>query len=347
MYYKNKQGKSKSMMGILVGVIVLGLAITGYFLYFQTEESVEIEAIDKEPLTIGISSWVGYAHAFIAEEKGFFEKNGVAVTLEHESDFISSQDRYRKGEVDGVFTLIADAILLDGEGIGIKIVYVADYSDTGDAIIGTPDINSLADLKGKRVSFDGFNSFSHVFVIQALEKAGLTEDDVFLENIIDNYLVIALDEGRVDAGHAGEPYLSQAENKGYKVLAYANEIGGIIDLLAFNPEVIEERPEDVKAFVKSMLEARDFIFSNREEAVKIMARGTGVTDEEMAPGIDRIRYLNLQENIEAMKKTDDYTSLFKSGEIIANFYLKRNLIPQMPDFDEIIEEDFVNALANE
>jgi len=53
MDYKNKQGKSKSVIGILAGVIVLGLIITGYFLYFQTEESLEIEAIEKKlPSTI-------------------------------------------------------------------------------------------------------------------------------------------------------------------------------------------------------------------------------------------------------------------------------------------------------
>lgn len=347
MNYKNKQGKSKSVIGILIVVMMLGLAITGYFLYFQTEGSLEIETIDKKPLKIGVSPWPGYAHVFIAQEKGFFEKNGVSVELDYESDYIVSQDSYRKGEVDGVFTLIHDVILFDGEGIGSKIVYVADYSDTGDAIVGTQDINSLADLKGKTVSFEGFNSFSHIFVLQALEKAGLTEDDVSFEDIPDNYFVDALDDGRVDAGHAGEPFLSQALNKGYKVIAYGDEIGGIIDLFIFRPEVVEERPEDVKAFVKSMLEARDFIFSNRIEAVKIMAKGNEVTPEEMAPGIDGIRYPDLQGNIEAMKKTEDDISLFKTGENIANFYLKKDIISQMPDFNEIVEGDFVNALADE
>jgi len=348
MYFKNKEGKSKSKKwaGVLIGIIILGLIIAGYFMYFQPEK-LPTEITESEPLRIGVSPWPGYAHVFIAQEKGFFEKNNVDVELTYEEDFVKSQDMYRRGEIDGVFTLIHDVILFDSEGVDAKIVYVADYSDTGDAIVGKTEFNSLADLKGKTLGFEGFNSFSHIFVLQALEKAGLTEDDVSFEDIPDNYFLAALEDGRVDAGHVGEPFLSQTLEKGYKVLAYGKDIGGIIDLVAFSPEIVEERPEDVKAFVKSMLEARDFIFSNEVEAIRIMAEGNKISEEEMAPGIKEIRYPNLLENVEAMKKTEEDTSVFKTGENIANFYLKKGVISQIPDFDKIIEGSFVNALANE
>jgi len=57
----------------------------------------------KPPIKIAINSWAGYAHVYIAKEKGYFEKNGAQVELVFEKDYAPSRQRYIEGKVDGIF----------------------------------------------------------------------------------------------------------------------------------------------------------------------------------------------------------------------------------------------------
>jgi NitT/TauT family transport system substrate-binding protein len=236
--------------------------------------------------------------------------------------------------------------MFNAEGIPTKIVCVVDSSDTGDVIIGRAECNSLADLKGKTVSFEGVNTFSHMFVLKALENVGLNETDVRFENVPALDVLKAMKEGRIDAGHTWNPTKSQALKAGYKILGKAGDTPGVLtDILAFNSKIIKERPEKIRAIVKSMLEARDFVYTNRAEAIAIMAKAENMTEEEMADGVDGVRHPDLKENVEAMKKTEKSTSIYYIGEYVAGFFLNRGQLSQKPNLDEIIEPRFINELA--
>ena len=260
-------------------------------------------------------------------------------------DVAESTQLYKDNEVDGFFNVFTDIISMNAQGIDSKVVYIADYSDTGDVIIGKPKFRFLADLKGRKVSFEGINTFSHIFVLKSLEKVGLKESEVQFGNIPAMDVLNSLEKGTIDAGHTWEPITSQALQKGYKILAKAGDIPGIItDVLAFNAKMVKERPDDIQRIVKSILEARDFIYSNRNEALEIMSRAEGMSKEEMGKGIDGVRQLDLKENIKEMQKSKEMISLYGSGKMIVDFYLSRGQLSQLPDLDEIIEPTFVIAV---
>ena len=299
--------------------------------------------VQKEPIRIAINVWPGYAHAYLAQEKGFFEKNNVEVELILEESISESLRLFTNGEVDGCFNVFADIIIANAKGIPAKVVCIMDYSDTGDVIIGKPDIQSLAGLNGKTVSFEGINSFSHIFVLRALEKAGIHESDIRFENINASDVLTALEENRIDAGHTWEPAKSQALKKGYKILAKAGDNPGIItDILMFTPKIIEERPDEIRAIVKSLFEAQDYLKDYRDEAVKIMANKMGMSNEEMIAGIEGVYQPNLKENSELLT-----TSLYTTGELIADFYLKRGQLSHTMEIKDIVEPKFVAELANQ
>lgn len=300
----------------------------------------------KRPIKIGINVWSGYADAFIAQEKGFFKRNNVNVQLVFRREQSETQRLYIDEEVDGVFEVFADTLFHGQEGVPTKTVYITDYSDTGDVIMGRPEFNSLADLKGKKVGIEQINGFSHFFVLKSLEKAGVPEVDMQFEHVPAHEVLKALDEGRIDAGHTWEPTKSAALKEGYKILATAGEIPGIIiDVLSFNSEIIEKRPGDIQAIIKSIIEARDFVDSNKEEALEIMAKSEGMTKEEMERGLKGIYQPDMEGVINAMKESNGSTSLYHSGKLIAEFYLNRGQLTGTPAFSEIIEPKFVNNLA--
>jgi NitT/TauT family transport system substrate-binding protein len=223
-----------------------------------------------------------------------------------------------------------------------RIVYITDYSDSGDVIIGRSDIGSLSELKGKTVSFEGVNSFSHIFVLTALTKAGLQEYDIKCENIDAQSMLKALEEKKIDAGHAWEPVKSQLLKKGYKVLSKAGDYPGIItDVLVFTPDVIKERPDEILAIVKSLFDALNYLKSHRDESVKIMADSMGMSIQEMNAGIAGIYQPDVKENL-ALATTLPLTT---SVKMIMDFYLKRGQLFNVVNVNDILELKFIQSLA--
>jgi len=102
---------------------------------------------------------------------------------------------------------------------------------------------------------------------------------------------------------------------------------------------------EIKAVVKALLEAEDFLQNNRQEAVKIMSKCEDMTEGEMEEGLRGIVHPGLKGNIKAMRKEEGSASLFGSGKIIADFYLKRGQLSSLPDLDKIIEPRFVEELG--
>jgi len=300
----------------------------------------------KPPIKITINTWAGYAHAFIAKEKGYFEKNGARVELVFDKNYAPCRQRYIDGKVDGIFEVYADAILQSSESISSRVVYIADFCISADVIVGKPEFKDLSGLKGKKIGIDSVNTFSHLFVLAALEKSGVKEYEARFEIVPAQEVLKALEEERIDAGHTWEPAKTAAIKKGYKVLAEAQYVPGLItDVLVFNARVIKKRPKEIKAVVKALLEAEDFLQNNRQEAVKIMSKCEDMTESEMEEGLRGIVHPGLKGNIKAMRKEEGIASLFGSGKIIADFYLNRGQLSSLPDLDKIIEPRFIEELG--
>lgn len=340
-----------SSMHILV---TLYLAIICLNLVFSTFASAN--AITREPIKLGLNVWATDFLPFIAQEKGFFEKNNVNVQLTLVRDYLKMIDGYYSDQFDGIMGVYADVIFQHSQGTDSKVVFVVDYSDTADAIVGKRNgsdttVNftnySLAEVKGKKIGVQGINSFSHLFILKALEKVGLNEGDVEFVDVPAQNVTGALEKGQIIAGHTYEPYTSEALKKGYKILFTAGTIPGLINtVLAFRSDVVEERPQDIQAIVKSLVEAEDYYASHKAEALKIMSLKSGISESEIVSGFDGIHMLSLSDNInKAMNsKSNNTASLYVTGNEISNFFVNRGQLSDPPDIANIIDPVFAEVL---
>jgi len=321
---------------IIIGIVFIG----GTLSYFITTNFSEEPP--KTPIKIALNVWSGYAYAFIAQEKGIFEKNGVDVELILSRDYTSANQQFNTGEVDGVFEVLTDTLFRTTEGLSSKVVHIVDYSETGDVIIGS--VNTIEELRGQTIGIEGINTFSHIFVLRAIESFGMTEGDVFFKIVFASDVVKKLDDEVIQAGHTWEPGKSEALEKGYKVLANAGDFPYLItDVLVFNLNIIEERPDDIQKIVQSMFEALEFLEANPDEAIRIMAELTGMSEDAMSEGLEAILMTNLDENIKVMTPSNDPTLKNIIAEI-AKFYMDRGQISYEPTFNDIIEPMFVKEL---
>lgn len=309
----------------------------------------------SDPIKLGVKVWAPDFFSYLAQEKGFFEKNKVNVELTLVQDYQQILNNYSNGDFDGMIPVYSDLIYQNSQGIDSRVVYAVDLSNTGDVIIGNVNntINdstnntTLADVKGKKISVEGINSFSHLFVLEALAKVGLGEGDVEIASVPAENVTQELEKGTIVAGHIYQPYTTEALKKGYKILFAAGTIPGIItDVLVFRSDIIEQRPQDIQAVIKSIIEAQTYYENNKEESLKIMSNSSGIGEQEIKNGLESVTLVSLKENVFDLmdSKSNKTTSLYSSGKYISEFFLDRGQMDDYPDFSKIVDSDFVNAL---
>ena len=344
---------------MVVGLLIP--AICGYL--FTAIGAVEATNTTGQPIKIGLSIWAPSFFTYIAQEKGFFEKNNVNVNLTLIPDYIRMLEDYRNGDVDGIVAVFADALFQNSEGIDSKIVYMLDYSNTADIIVGksnhdinkyindnsaSSNYNNLSYLKGKKIGVEGINSFSHMFVLKALELSGLKEGDVEFVNVPAQNVTRALEQGDIESGHSYQPYTTEALKKGYKALFTAGTVPGLItDVLVFRSSIVEQRPKDIEAIIKSIVEAQEYYVNNKADAIKIMSMKSGIGENEIMNGLDSVALPSLKENINIALNSsiNETTSLYGSGKEITEFYTNRGQISQYPDLNQIIDSTFANDVS--
>lgn len=120
---------------------------------------------DPKPLRVGWFLWPGWYPIVIAKEKGFFDKHGVRVEpilYEAYTDIFSD---FAAAKIDAAHGGLYE--LLKSNVPGMKVVLVTDYSEGAEGLVVTPDINTPADLAGKRIGIQGALSGSE-FIITTL-----------------------------------------------------------------------------------------------------------------------------------------------------------------------------------
>ena len=300
-----------------------------------------------EPLKIGYSDWPGWVAWEIAIEKKMFEKEGVDVQFEW-FDYVASMDAFAAGQLDAVSMTNGDALVTGSTGAQSVMILVNDYSDGNDMIIGAPGIESIKDLKGKKIGVEiGF--VDHLLLLKGLEKAGMTEADVELVNVPTNETPQVLASGQVDAIGAWQPSSGQALTlvPGSKpIFTSADEPGLIYDVLAVSPASLAANRDEWKKVIKVWYMAVDYLKDpeTRDEAISIMAARVGIPPSEYKGFIDGTKILTLEEALPFMKKSAGFKSLYGSGEIADAFNLANDVYGDKQPVNEYIDPSLMEAL---
>lgn len=322
-------------------IITLAAAVAGFVLAVATGQ-----AIAKEPLKIGYSDWPGYTSWEIGKVKGIFKKNGVDIDLVWFPVYTDSLTAVNTGQLDGNLQTWSDLMAPLAEGIDLKVVQVLDNSFGNDAIVAKPGINSVKELKGKTVGTE-LATVDHFMLLKALAMNGMTEKDIKYTNLTVGDAAAAFIAGKIDAAAIWQPWISQIQREGKgKVIFSSADIPGLVpDIVVFHDKVLKERSDDVQAAVKSYFEIVDFIKNHEDEAVAIMAKVVEQPPADYKAFMPGTKFFDLAANLNAFEKRDDASSLYGSGQIIADFLKSADQIKKVPDYAAALEPKYVKALA--
>lgn len=282
---------------------------------------------------MGISPYPAFYTWYICQAEEFFEKNGVNVELVYFPVYSDSVQAFNTGQVDMLAVAMPDVIAPYINDIGLETVLILDNSNGADGLVGGNGVEKIEDLKGKSVATE-YGTIEHFFLLTALDSAGLTEDDIDFVNLSISDSAPAFLAETVDAASLWEPSLSMAlEKEGSNLLISSADIPGLIpDVLIADKDMVENGKEDIEKVINAYFDAMEFYSENEEQAIKDMAEGAEISEEEMRVSMSGSRLFSLQECIDTMEnEAEDYTYIPYTTEKIAEFLKSVNMIDTVPD----------------
>jgi len=159
---------------------------------------------------------------------------------------------------------------------GAEVVIVATISNTMSAgIIAAKEIQSIQDLKGKKVGIASFGGNNDVGMRFALKKYGIDPKDiVFFQMGGEKNRLAALEKGGISATIISPPGLFAAEAMGFKRLVDLNDIGMRYPELSIvvRKRDLKEKRESVKRYLRAHLEAMRTFKGNRAATLPIIEK---------------------------------------------------------------------------
>lgn len=342
--------KKKILMTILACSMALSLSACGSndvetaAKTSGTEENKSEDKKENQVIKVGSNPGTGNIFGYIAMDKGFDKAEGYTTELISFDNSTDALNALQTGKIDvGVnfgtaapltfVTQGADFTIFGGYVSGGMPVYAGenfDYEDIGSfkgknvatARMYTPDIIWRgAMLKG------GFDLESDVNIMEFKKPAEA---------------LAAVKSGQADVGvGTNSTYLGAVES-GLKIVCWTNDLdpGAVCCRQVANTSWVNENPDLVTAYLKSLIRAEEVLYNEPEYAVKVFAENMDL-DEESAKTLlqetNQELWLDPKSNgVQAMWETLKDLEYVDPGEIEVKDHINVDLYKRA--LDELIKE---------
>ena len=299
----------------------------------------------REPLKIGLVTWIGYGPFYVATEKGYFAENGVEVQLERIEGDVERRAAIASGRLDGIALTLDSMVVLRASGIPVKTIMAIDVSNGGDGIVAVKSIATIDDLKGKEIAFPS-GLPSHFFLYSALKSRNMRMSDIKPIYMDADQAGSAFASGKLDAAVTWEPWLSKASEVGRgHVLVDSKRLNGKIqDVLFMRDEIIAKRPKEIDGMIRAWYKAVEFTAANPVEAGAIMSKALGLPNDKVARLMTGIRYQDRPGNKDAFGSPEHPGSLYALYDEISEAWLNEKVIAKRDRPEDGIDASFVRRL---
>ena len=300
----------------------------------------QVNSTPRQPLHIGIATWPGFGPGFIAKEKGLF--GNLPVEFSILDDFGIRQNAFTSGETHATISTLDSFAFESGQGVKGKVFLILDESYGADAIVVSPKIKSVEDLKGKKLAYTR-GSPSHFFLIQILKKHGLSMNDISRVEVDDpGRAGEAFISGNVDAAVTWEPNITQIVNSGKgRVLESTRTTPDlIIDTMVVSPDIYEKRKADIQTSVNGWLRAIEFIKTNPDEAYPIMARSLNIPESQFPQMAQGLRYAGIERNRDRLLP-DGSSEAIRIFQEAQQIWREEKLISEFPAAVTLFTSEFI------
>jgi ABC-type nitrate/sulfonate/bicarbonate transport system substrate-binding protein len=163
-----------------------------------------------------------------------------------------------------------------------------------NTVVARPEIKKYSDLKGKVAAVDSPTSGYATVLYQIIkEKAGLEQDKDYKTASVGGTSgrVKALKDGAAHVAMISSPNDMELKDQGFTILGdAAEEIGAFQgSAYAVRKSYAKDHPKEVDAFVRAIVAATDFVFSDKAGTVEVLKkRIKNLSDADASKLYDRL-----------------------------------------------------------
>lgn len=258
----------------------IGLALLG----------VTCAAVAQDPATLRIGYQKGSIALVLAKEHGLLEKRFGQTAVKWiefpagpqmlEALNIGALDVGSTGDIPPLFAQAA----------GADLVYIGAEPAKPQAetilVRGDSPLHDVAQLKGKKIAFQKGSS-SHNLVLRALNKAGLSYQDIQPVYLPPADARAAFEQGSVDAWAIWEPYASLAlSQSGGRVLANGEGLGLSGPVYTARRDYAHDHGDFLWALLAELTAAEALTRSQREASLQVLTQSMGLPEAVIARYVD-------------------------------------------------------------
>jgi len=360
--------KMKPAGKAIIALLIAGSVFAGFYTFkdkIPTKEKSDIVTVDsssgEEIVKIGVVTWGGYAGGqyynggFKAnrEKSRFFQDYNMLVDFIVLDDYQESRDAFKAGEIDLLWNTV-DAFPCEAADLpgNPKIVFQADWSRGGDAMVVRKGINTVGDLKNKKVAV-AFMTPSHTFLINTLQQGGLSIHDVEIieaPNAMD--AAAYFKSGNVDAAVVWSPDDADCVEsvKGSKVLTSTKTATHIIaDVFIAKEDYIENNKQTLANLFEGWMKGSAEINNSKaahKEAAKILEDGLKQPYDFCYLAIENVRLATYGDNLDFFGMNPNYTGV--TGEDLftkmTNEYSNLGYVSKKLNWRLVHTKDIINMV---
>ena len=249
----------------------------------------------QEPAAVTVNVFPGGFNwpSFVAQEKGFFERNGIRVTLQATPNSVAQMTGLAEGRFDIAMTAVDNIVAyVEGQGeapIGPQPEFFAFLgSDNGFLnLVVSSDIRTFAGLRGKSLSVDARTTGYAFVLLEMLRRNGLSEGDYQIERVGGmTQRWEALRQRKQSGTLLSAPFNILAREQQFRDLARASRTLGPYqgNVAATRRSWAKENRSKVIAFVRGYVQAVDWLYepTNHNEAILILLKNLPKMSQQLA-----------------------------------------------------------------
>lgn len=282
----------KIILSIILGIITIGLVTLLIFSNNKKDENLQKVKVAEVAHTIFYAPW------YVALEKGYFKDEGldVEVMLTPGADKVTSAVLSKDVDI-GFCGSEASIYVYNSKNKDYIISFAGLTKRDGAFLVSRKKIDNfkLEDLKGKYVIGGRKGGMPEMTFEYTLKENKIDKNDLTIDTSVDfASMGGTFISGLGDFVTLFEPSATKVENEGYGyVVGYVGEYGGSVPYTAFNARknYIENNPETIQKFTKSIDKGLDFVWNNNEEEIAkvIVNQFPDLTINELAKMIKRYK----------------------------------------------------------
>jgi len=310
---------------------------------------------NSAPLGVAVEFMDHAACAYISQDKGWFEEEGLNLTAyESYVTGMALASALARGDIQVAYMCLIPAINVYANArVPIKIIAGTHKYGYG-LVVNSDKIKSIKDLEGSDIRIGCVSEGGAVDVLlhKTIDRYNLDEKKILnnIQRMNPPKQVLAINTGQLDAAFLPEQWATMAEDLGFKMLLMSQDVWPEMQgsVLVVKDELIRDHPELVRKLVKVSQKATGWINQYPQEAAEIVARQlqeaggnlfpveitdiaakTEITPEVLLMSMNRLEYTTdidpavVQDAIDYVAQLGYIKSSFKAEDILDLSFIKQ------------------------